>query len=110
MSKSLFARKDQFRLREPMFRLLLLMFGLLAFGEDTRVVVGSKAFTEGYILAEIGAQAMGTVDGIHVSKRLGIGGTGLLVEAIRSGKIDVYPEYTGTIAAAILKNHEVQTF
>ena len=59
--------------------------------------VGSKRFTESYILGEILAQASG---GRH---RPGLGNTAILVEALRNGAIDVYPEYTGTIAREILR-------
>ena len=59
--------------------------------------VGSKRFTESYILGEILARAAG---GEH---RPGLGNTAILYEALRSGAIDAYPEYTGTIAREILK-------
>jgi osmoprotectant transport system permease protein len=62
--------------------------------------VGSKRFTESYILGEILAQASG---GAH---RPGLGNTAILVEALRSGGIDAYPEYTGTIAREVLKIEE----
>src|ERR1700751_5757615 len=61
------------------------------------VVVGSKKFTESYVLGEI---AKGTLNqaGIAAEHRQGMGGTIILWEALRSGQIDIYPEYTGTIA------------
>lgn len=64
--------------------------------------VGSKRFTESYILGEIVAQTArraGT-DAVH---RRGLGNTAILVNALRAGSIDVYPEYTGTIAREILR-------
>ena len=60
--------------------------------------VGSKRFTESYILGEIVAKTAG--DAEH---RPGLGNTGILVSALASGAIDAYPEYTGTIAREILK-------
>ena len=60
--------------------------------------VGSKRFTESYILGEILVRAAG--DAVH---RPGLGNTGILYSALRSGAIDLYPEYTGTIAKEILK-------
>jgi osmoprotectant transport system permease protein len=60
--------------------------------------VGSKRFTESYILGEIIVRAAG--DALH---RPGLGNTGILVAALKSGSIDVYPEYTGTIARELLK-------
>ena len=65
--------------------------------------VGSKSFTESYILAEIVAQIIDDTGEARADRRLGLGGTGLAWGALASGAIDIYPEYTGTIAQAILK-------
>jgi osmoprotectant transport system permease protein len=59
--------------------------------------VGSKRFTESYILGEIIARAAG--DAVHLP---GLGNTGILYAALKAGSIDVYPEYTGTLAREIL--------
>lgn len=64
--------------------------------------VGSKRFTESYILGEILAQSARAA-GVRTRYRPGMGGTAILFEALRTGAIDVYPEYTGTIAREILK-------
>ena len=66
--------------------------------------VGSKSFTESYILAEIVAQIIDDTGEARAERRLGLGGTGLAWGALAGGAIDIYPEYTGTIAQAILKN------
>ena len=66
------------------------------------VVVGSKRFTESYILGEVAAQTLQRA-GVPAEHRQGLGNTGILVEALRSGAVDVYPEYTGTIVREILK-------
>ena len=66
--------------------------------------VGSKSFTESYILAEIIAQIIDATGEARAERRLGLGGTGIVYTALASGDIDVYPEYTGTIAQAILKD------
>lgn len=68
----------------------------------TSVTVGSKAFTEGYLLGELMAQ---TLESNHTSvlRKFGMGQTGVLFEALKSGDIDMYAEYTGTISEAILK-------
>jgi osmoprotectant transport system permease protein len=63
--------------------------------------VGSKNFTEGYILSEILAEALETA-GFRVERRFGLGGTLVCYEALVNGEIDVYPEYSGTLAQAIL--------
>ncbi len=74
-----------------------------------RVVVGSKIFTEGYILGEIAAQAIEAHTASKVTRRLGMGSTGILFESLRTGAIDVYADYTGTLSEAILKNPELKT-
>src|SRR5690348_17835943 len=65
--------------------------------------VGSKRFTESYILGEIvrqTAQAAGETTAVHDQ---GLGNTAIVLNALTSGSIDVYAEYTGTIAKEILK-------
>ncbi|HVJ23831.1 MAG TPA: glycine betaine ABC transporter substrate-binding protein, partial [Burkholderiales bacterium] len=66
--------------------------------EAQTLTVGSKRFTESYILGEIISRTAG---GTH---KPGLGNTAILLEALRAGSIDVYPEYTGTIAREILKS------
>ena len=66
------------------------------------VIIGSKKFTESYVLAEVAKRSLENA-GIRVQHREGMGGTIILWEALRGGGIDVYPEYTGTIAEEILK-------
>lgn len=65
--------------------------------------IGSKRFTESYILAEVMAQTAAP----HLQKppvvRQGLGNTAIVYSALRSGDIDLYAEYTGTIALEILK-------
>jgi osmoprotectant transport system permease protein len=67
------------------------------------VVIGSKKFTESYVLGEIAKRTL-TDAGIPAEHREGMGGTIILWEALRGGQIDAYPEYTGTIATEILKS------
>jgi len=64
--------------------------------------VGSKRFTESYILGELLAQSAARA-GAAVEHRPGLGNTAILFEALSRGSIDAYPEYTGTIAREILK-------
>jgi osmoprotectant transport system permease protein len=66
------------------------------------VVVGSKHFNEGYILAEIIAQLLED-RGFRLERKFGLGGTLICFEALKNGEIDVYPEYSGTLEQAILK-------
>jgi len=65
--------------------------------------IGSKNFTESYILAEIMAQLAEKVGEASVVRKFGLGGTGITFQALEKSEIDLYPEYTGTISEAILK-------
>jgi glycine betaine/choline ABC-type transport system substrate-binding protein len=67
-----------------------------------RIVVGSKNFTEQIILGEILAQHIEAKTGARVERRLNLGGTLIAHQAVQSGGIDVYVEYTGTALTAVL--------
>ncbi len=73
------------------------------------ITVGSKTFTESYILGELIAQILEERADLTVSRKFGLGGTGVLFEALNAGDIDIYAEYTGTIAEAILKKPHLKT-
>ena len=65
-------------------------------------VIGSKRFTESYILGEVALAtvvAAGERGAVH---RQGLGNTGIVFEALKSGAIDIYPDYTGTIGRELL--------
>ena len=68
-----------------------------------RIVVGSKNFTESFLLGEIMAQMIGARTSLKVDRRFYLAGTYICQQAILAGRIDVYPEYTGTALTAILK-------
>lgn len=75
-----------------------------------RIVVGSKNFTESYLLGEIIAQKIEAQEvesnsGLKVERRFYLAGTYICQQAILAGRIDVYPEYTGTALTAILKQN-----
>jgi hypothetical protein len=78
----------------------------LASADDT-LHVGSKRFTESYILGEILTQAAARTG--PAEHRQGLGNTAIVLSALRSGAIDVYPEYLGTIDLEILKNPQPTT-
>ena len=82
---------------------LLLGFGALAAHAADTLRIGSKRFTESYILAEVLAQTAAPHLGAPPVVRQGLGNTAIVYEALRSGGIDLYAEYTGTIALEILK-------
>jgi glycine betaine/choline ABC-type transport system substrate-binding protein len=81
------------------------LIALLAAGcsPGSRVVVGSKNFTEQVVLGEVIAQHIERRLGVQVDRKLNLGGTLLAHEAVKGGHIDLYPEYTGTALTAILK-------
>ncbi len=74
------------------------------------IIIGSKAFTENYLLAYIIGQLIEAETGLKVSLKLGFGGTKLLFDALNAGEIDCYPEYTGTGLLVILQpeNEEIK--
>lgn len=71
--------------------------------QEETLRVGSKRFTESYVLAEIMAQ-QAQAAGVKTQVRQGLGNTAIVYEALRSGQIDVYAEYSGTIALEIAKH------
>ena len=93
--------------RSLAFIVLFLCAGTLASADP--VVIGSKKFTESYVLGEIARRALSDA-GVATEHRQGMGGTIILWQALQGGQIDVYPEYTGTIAQEILKNGQQLSF
>lgn len=73
-------------------------------GSANTIVVGSKNFTEQIVLAELFAQQIEAHTVLRVERRVNLGGTLLCHDALVSGKIDLYPEYTGTALTAILND------
>jgi osmoprotectant transport system substrate-binding protein/osmoprotectant transport system permease protein len=65
--------------------------------------VGSKRFTESYILGEIIKQTAASAGEATATHSQGLGNTAIVLNALTTAAIDVYPEYTGTIAKEILK-------
>jgi osmoprotectant transport system permease protein len=80
--------------------LLCAAHGVLA---QQTLVIGSKRFTESYILGEIAAQTARSA-GTPAEHKQGMGNTGILFSAIKGGSIDLYPDYTGTVARELLKS------
>jgi osmoprotectant transport system permease protein len=72
-----------------------------------QVVVGSKSFTESVILAELATQ-LAQRAGAQATHKAELGGTRLVWDALRSGEIDVYPEYTGTLTQELFAGKGVR--
>lgn len=89
------------RLQISMAIMLLASCARVAFA--AQLEVGSKRFTESYILGEIIRQVADTAGETKAVHQQGLGNTAIVLNALTTGNIDVYPEYTGTIAREILK-------
>jgi osmoprotectant transport system permease protein len=72
------------------------------------IKVGSKIFTESYVLAEILAQTIEDAGEVRVERKFGLGATGIAFESLKNGEIDIYPEYTGTISEVFFKKADEQ--
>ncbi len=70
---------------------------------NPQIIIGSKNFTESYILAHIFGQLIEAETGLKVGLKTGFGGTKLLFDALDNGEVHIYPEYTGTGFLVILK-------
>jgi osmoprotectant transport system substrate-binding protein len=87
----------------------LALVGCSSLGRRLPIRVGSKNFTEQVLLGEIIAQHLEHQLQVPVDRRLNLGGTLLANQALRSGEIDLYPEYTGTALASILRESSTGT-
>lgn len=107
-------RKDRASSRFFEVVLLLVILSLaLACSSKRRdyLVVASKNFTESMILGELMAQQIEAHSSVRVERRFYMAGTYICQQAMLSGRIDMYPEYTGTALTAILKEepmHDAQ--
>jgi osmoprotectant transport system substrate-binding protein len=78
------------------------MFSAIACNTSTGIKVGSKDFTEQFILGEMYALVLAD-QGFKVERKLNLGGTPVAQAGLQSGQIDLYPEYTGTGLLTVLK-------
>ncbi|MGA8506690.1 MAG: glycine betaine ABC transporter substrate-binding protein [Candidatus Sulfotelmatobacter sp.] len=83
--------------------LLALFLSSCAPSYSDRVVIGSKNFTESLMLGELMAQLIESRTHLKVERRFYLAGSYICQQAILAGRIDIYPEYTGTALTAILK-------
>lgn len=74
---------------------------------DNLITIGSKNFTEQVILGELLAQHIEANTDLKVERKLNLGGTFICHNALTTGEIDAYVEYTGTAFTAILNNEPV---
>ncbi len=88
----------------PVLALTLLLTSCLP-PRENRIVIGSKNFTEQLILGEILAQQIENKTHLAVERKFYLAGTFICQQSILGGRIDIYPEYTGTALTAILKEN-----
>ena len=86
---------------------LALALALAGCDSTPTLIVGSKNFSENVFLAELVAQHVESRTGVRVERRLNLGGTFICHQALVSGQIDLYPEYTGTALTAVLEAEPV---
>ena len=84
-----------------LYTLLIILITSSILSSQT-IRVGAKHFNEGYILSEIISEMLEN-GGYKVERNFSLGGTLVCFDALRYHQIDIYPEYTGTISAEILK-------
>jgi len=96
-------------------RLISMLFAAAAFIASSvtavtaqTIKIGSKNFTEQFIVAELYAAALEKA-GFKVERKINLGGTLVAHEALESGAIDLYPEYTGTGFNAVMKATTTET-
>jgi len=85
---------------------IILLNSLILRSQD--LVVGSKLFSESRLLCEIMAQTIEGQTDLKVERRMGLGGTLICFEALKTGAIDIYPEYTGTLSEAIFQSQSYE--
>lgn len=86
----------------------LALFGLILLtscgpSRENRIIIGSKNFSEQLVLGELLAQQIENKTHLPVERRFYLAGTYICQQAILAGRIDIYPEYTGTALTAVLK-------
>lgn len=85
------------------FALALFLLTMGCGRRTDRIVIGSKNFTEQLVLGEVFAQVIEARAHVPVERRFYLAGTFICQQAILAGRIDLYPEYTGTALTAVLK-------
>ncbi|HUO26900.1 MAG TPA: glycine betaine ABC transporter substrate-binding protein [Candidatus Aquilonibacter sp.] len=100
-------RHHRFRAVLAVIVIVLALLSSCSVSRVHRIVIGSKNFTESLILAEIMAQQIEAHSHLEVERRFYLAGTYICQQAILAGRIDIYPEYTGTALTAILKQKAV---
>ena len=86
--------------------IVILLVGLPIVAEEP-VVIGSKNFAENRLLAEMFVRLIESETELEVERRFNLAGTQVAFEALKTGAIDLYPEYTGTGLVSLLGEEAV---
>lgn len=95
-------------MKRPLLAVLLMALAVLITTSPdaqarAKVTIGSKAFPESWILGDALALLARKTDTVDVDHRSNLGGTEIVYKALLSGGVDVYPDYTGTVAEVMMK-------
>jgi osmoprotectant transport system permease protein len=96
-------------MKERLLGMILCCLSGLSFANSEPIRIGSKIFTEGYVLAEILAQHL-EAQGLAVKRLGGLGATGITEQAMKSGEMDLVVDYTGSISQAFLGHSKKLAF
>jgi osmoprotectant transport system substrate-binding protein len=99
------SRGERYRVAFAAILIALLPLSSCSSSRPDRIVIGSKNFTESLILGELMAQQIETHSQLKVERRFYLAGTYICHQGVLAGRIDIYPEYTGTALTAILKQN-----
>jgi osmoprotectant transport system substrate-binding protein len=102
LQRALFTHSNK-RTFSPAVLILALLLSSCGPSRSNRIVIGSKNFTESLMLGELMAQLIEARTHLKVERRFYLAGTYICQQSMLAGRIDMYPEYTGTALTAILK-------
>ncbi len=86
--------------------IFVLIFAIMAYNampKQVDIIVGSKEYTEGKIVASIMAEVLERETDLTIERRIGLGGTMIAYTAIENREISIYPDYTGTLYSTVLE-------
>ncbi|KTD24228.1 MULTISPECIES: glycine betaine ABC transporter substrate-binding protein [Legionella] len=81
----------------------------LAYKPKNSIIIGTKNFTEQYILGHLMAELIEAKTDLHVIKKFNLGTTTILQNALLTGQVDLYPEYTGTAYLVVLNQSQIRS-
>ncbi|MEE2743387.1 MAG: ABC transporter permease/substrate-binding protein, partial [Bdellovibrionota bacterium] len=107
-------RKRQFGLLKAIIVFLTLLYGVIFFNSlkelfadnDNKVIIGTKSFTEQYILGDILKKMIQGKTSMEVDLRKSLG-SNLLFDALKNDQIDIYISYSGTVWSSLMKRKDI---